>query len=784
MTAEFAGGLVSITTADMPSKNSLRISLQGAYNSKTTGKEFLTYQTNTKRFGLFSEVKQLLPDNAPTARQITQSSLTDPIRYETAKLWDNSINPKLVTSQMPAMNANINFQRRMKLADKDLGLVAFVNYSNSYQRELADSRVVQTVDSVRDDTGAVILNDAGQPSFYVPETDSGVGTFYTQKQNLNAIFNLSYNIGEKSKISWKNLFNYYSSSIVDTAYGRYVNPSNASEIYFYYFNPQRFIGQDMYSTQLLGEHSFTPKEGKAIGATLKWEANLSFVNSREPGYFSSNYDLDTDTSSETYTQFHYTTSHQGFVYALMGKENDQIIGGRVDLNIPVLFWEKPATFKTGLFTNLKSKELRSRIAAPWYAYTMDTNGYGIGYHNLPSETTNVTNLPNFFTPGNVGDSALSFIERTTNYNNYDATSNNYAVYGMLDLNITSKLRALVGVRYEHFIQKITLVNPVVTDSTELITYNTNNPATTYPEDCRDFANLSLVDSKRGDLLPYLTLIQSISDKTNLRLSMNQTLTRPKEQELVPLNILNQMWGIRNIGNPALTRTKITHFDLRFETFPTGTEIMSASLFYKYFDNPAEARIFKSIATDVQVNSYTNQTSAMVAGIEFEFRRRLSSLFNTEEGILRSFTLYTNLSLMQSRVNVASVSPSEILEKGRSLQGQAGYVVNAGIIFSEPKTNIGFALFYNRVGQRIAMVGEGAMVFPSFVELSRDVIDFQISKSFKNGLAIRFSIPDLLNQPIRWVQIRDHQTTYDETRDKLIRHSQKGFTMYLGLSYQF
>ena len=299
---------------------------------------------------------------------------------------------------------------------------------------------------------------------------------------------------------------------------------------------------------------------------------------------------------------------------------------------------------------------------------------------------------------------------------------------MADINPTSKLKALIGFRYELFTQKITLADPVLTQPISIQNYNTSNPAITYPHNdtnpttiyppYRDPTNITLANTTKTDLLPYLTTIYSITQKTNLRLSLNQTLTRTKEQELIPLNLLNQFTGVRNIGNPTLTRTKITHFDLRFETFPTGTEIMSASLFYKYFNNPAEASLISSSAGDGYLSTFTNQKSAMVAGIEIEFRRRIGSLF-TLGGILDRFTLYTNLSFMQSRVDITTISPIEIFDnEKRSLQGQANYVINAGLIFSEPKTNISFAMFYNRVGRRISLVSNDQNLYPNIYELAR------------------------------------------------------------------
>ena len=59
-----------------------------------------------------------------------------------------------------------------------------------------------------------------------------------------------------------------------------------------------------------------------------------------------------------------------------------------------------------------------------------------------------------------------------------------------------------------------------------------------------------------------------------------------------------------------TRSKNTNADLRYECFPAPGEIISASVFYKYFDQPIEQT---NQGNDVL--SYTNADNANVYGVE-------------------------------------------------------------------------------------------------------------------------------------------------------------------------
>lgn len=251
--------------------------------------------------------------------------------------------------------------------------------------------------------------------------------------------------------------------------------------------------------------------------------------------------------------------------------------------------------------------------------------------------------------------------------------------------------------------------------------------------------------------------------------------------LANFTFLNPLSGIWFVGNPKVDYSKISNVDLRYEHFLTGKELISFSLFYKYFDRPIEQVMIEGLVrTYQQAYELANAKSAIVGGVETELRFNIGNRLKIKA--LEDFTLYGNASIIRSRVNVSAF---EFNASGRGVQGQAQYIFNAGIIYTEPTTKLSFSAFYNRVGERIAIVGVSDTTFASWWELPRDLVDVQISwQSPNKHWELRALLNDIFNQPTRIVQIYDGRTTYDENKDQIISQNQRGWRMLFTVAYRF
>jgi hypothetical protein len=230
-----------------------------------------------------------------------------------------------------------------------------------------------------------------------------------------------------------------------------------------------------------------------------------------------------------------------------------------------------------------------------------------------------------------------------------------------------------------------------------------------------------------DFLPSVNLSYNL-EKSKFRLSTSKTLARPEFREVANFAYYDFVRNAQLLGNPKLDKTDVYNFDLKWEFYPKTGENISIGMFGKKFIKPIEQIVADGSVPSNLLLTFTNPNSAIVSGVEFEIRKKITNWFD----------IYSNSALISSKVTVNNTS--------RQLQGQSNYVINAGLNFRKGKST--FSLNYNRVGDRISAVGFQG--YPDIFENSRDVIDVVYLKKFNKG-EIKLSVGDLLSQPTRFYQ---------------------------------
>ncbi|MCE4217694.1 outer membrane beta-barrel protein [Pseudarcicella sp. GAP-15] len=267
-------------------------------------------------------------------------------------------------------------------------------------------------------------------------------------------------------------------------------------------------------------------------------------------------------------------------------------------------------------------------------------------------------------------------------------------------------------------------------------YNLFNIATA------DFSGQKVnVEREYLDLLPSLNLTYSATEKTKWRTSLSKTLARPEFREVANFAYYDFVRNAQLLGNKDLEKSDIYNIDFKWELYPKAGEIFSVGVFGKKFIKPIEQIVADGSVPSNLALTYTNPPSALVYGLEMEFRKAINSWLD----------LYSNMALIQSEVEVQGVK--------RQLQGQSNYALNGGLNFH--KGNNTMNLTYNRVGDRIASVGFQG--YPDIFENSRDVIDIVFLHKFSKG-EIKLAVSDILAQPTTFYQkpSRDLIKTNNET----------------------
>jgi outer membrane receptor protein involved in Fe transport len=293
------------------------------------------------------------------------------------------------------------------------------------------------------------------------------------------------------------------------------------------------------------------------------------------------------------------------------------------------------------------------------------------------------------------------------------------------------------------------------------------------------ANKFNLDTTVLDFLPSVNLVYALNSKTNLRASYSQTVSRPEFRELAPFTFFDFNDNLQVEGDSKLRRTRIHNYDLRYELYPTPAQLVSASLFYKQFENPIEKSLTQGGSPKFM--GYSNVASAFSYGIEIDYKLNFGQLFQVKNQFLEGLNFIGNLAYIKSEVDVSKVLATA--EKLRPLQGQSPYIINASLQYTNSKKEYGVSLSFNRIGERIVNVGN--IEYGSYWENPRSVIDLQINKTFYKKLDVRFGIRDILAQNIVFYQNSSKDDNVGlSSNDNEIWNFKVGSSYSINLSYKF
>jgi outer membrane receptor for ferrienterochelin and colicin len=257
------------------------------------------------------------------------------------------------------------------------------------------------------------------------------------------------------------------------------------------------------------------------------------------------------------------------------------------------------------------------------------------------------------------------------------------------------------------------------------------------------------------------------------LAGSQSVNRPEFRELAEYSVYDYENFITVRGNPDLVRAKNSNADLRYEFFPSSGEILSASVFYKYFKNPIE-----QVNKGNDVYSYDNAEHATSLGAEMEVRKRLDFI---NGDFFSHLTAYANAAYIKGQVKFEGANYNS------PLQGQSPYLINGGLTYASSNDNFSVNALYNKVGPRLrarAINGAGLNQY----EQPRDVIDLQVSKKFlRNRLETKVTVSDLLGQPFSWYyksEANPSSIGYDANTDFTSNSYKYGTSVKLSLKYSF
>lgn len=718
---DFAGGVINILTKETPDQNFNSISIGSSYNTAATFKNFETgYKTPTDIVG-FDNGSRQLPKNFPSASYFANNSITQDqsVQYLSMLKNDFSINKR---SALPGMNLQGSLGRVYTLSNyRKFGLTAAVTYGHN--------------ETVKRDNERSYGNLIGKDQFYNYNT------------TLGALANFGYYYG-KSKIVFKNLYN----RIFDDNYLYREGYDNSSTTYIKYYAFDA-IQKSLFKSSVEGEHGLGSDGQKKIN----WLVSYNFVGNNQPDQRKVLYASDNPLTTP-YTAN--VTSVGRNNNRLFGDLKESIVNAGANYSTPYnLDFLYKSSLKVGVLGMYRHRDFSNR-----YVGAILDPSYGI----TESGSLRAASIENLFSSTYIKDKAYDFMDLTAPADAYTATSTTASAYVMSDNRITTRLRAVWGVRVE--------------------SYNVNLKS-------QELVNRNLkVDNTWTDVLPSLNMSYALNDKSNLRMSYFRSVARPELRELAPMAYYDYELNMLMNGNTTLTRSQINNMDLRYEIFPKAGEVISGSVFFKQFDKTIENQLYAvGSSTEIKPVNYSN---AISAGAEIEIRKSLD--FIAKNQIFKNLTFYANLAYIYSRVKLEGdeqkyLDNASNYRSSRPMAGQSPYVINISLGYSAMESKLNFNLLYNRIGPRIYILG-GEGQFADIYERPRNVMDFQASYSVSKRSEFRLNVKDIFNAKTVFYYDQNNNkkldkvtygtTSVDPYQDYIFQRYRQGTTFSLTYTYKF
>lgn len=344
------------------------------------------------------------------------------------------------------------------------------------------------------------------------------------------------------------------------------------------------------------------------------------------------------------------------------------------------------------------------------------------------------------TPGNIFPSNKNNIYYNSgnpnpNPNAYSSNVNSTAGYISTEMNVTTRLKTILGLRVENYVQRHT-----GRDQRYAGGDITNG---------RNFDNDIVLDD--FDFFPSINFIYKAGENQNIRLSYSRTIARPSFKELsfaqildpISNRIFNGSLFTYEAWNGNLVSSDIDNIDLRWELFQENGQLFSVSPFYKRFANPIELVRIPEQQTSTEFQP-RNVGTGEVYGVELELRKNIG--FISEK--LENLDVNANLTYVYSEIDMTEVEfnarksyqkTGETIKDTRAMAGQAPYVINLGMTYNHSDKNLNIGMFYNVKGPTLFIVGAG--LFPDIYTQPFHSLNLSVNKRFgkdlKSAIDIRF-----------------------------------------------
>ncbi len=686
---EFGGGIIDLRTLRSPTKPFFTLKVGTGANTETTSKDGLVYYGHRLDFlGVDTDLRRL-PQRVRVAldvgKRINDTNFT-PKQLE--EIGESFINSPLTVVQrektLPDFDAETTMGNSIDFGDFNLGLVGVLGYKSGYK----------TQEALRQD---VVSN-----------------TIEAEATNLSSTWDIVINGFTSASLSWGDqrvtatgLLVRSTSKKAQVELGTDTNlPVGQSER----TEGTAWYERELASFQLAGDHGFGNLE-------LKWRGSVGQSTRKAP------YERDI-----SYTVVNGITSFNG---ASLG---NSIRFSELKDNVASAGFDGTYKFNIGgkREVELSGGAVFSRTERQYellsFAFT--------GPRGPTSNDVLRSRVDYLFSPDNIDPARFVITEQTGKDDSYTGVLENIGAYLATEIEVTSFIRASLGLRYEDATQKVA-------------TSNRFGDVPTAP-----------VELANDYILPAATITWNFADDLQMRFGYSQTIARPQFRELAFTPYIDPESNRIYQGNPFLKDSEFENYDARLEYYIGRNQFITGGAFYKKITDPIEEVI---VRLERSFTRFINAPEATLYGAELEYRTTFD--LGIDEGFFANGKIIfsANYTYTFSEVNAAEgvtvispidfrrVAASQFGLDGTKLQGTPENIANLQVGYEGNGTQL--TLLVGWVDERIARRGLGSV--PSVIEQPGTNIDLVFKHEFSaagNAFTIGLSGRNLLDNDNEEFQI--------------------------------
>ena len=535
------------------------------------------------------------------------------------------------------------------------------------------------------------LADRGNTPGATNEIDRFDGSTSSQGVLWGGLANFSTLLGGSTRLMLNNTYNRTADNDARRERGNFENEGVRAQI-----DRMQYIERSIRSNQLAAEHQFG-------GNRLDWAVTSSGVTRDEPDRSEFVYVIEQDTPNGP-EKLRWLNTGNGGAVRTFSKLEESSREGRANYQLNFSSFGRQHFLKFGGLYRTTNRDA-------------NTQAYAIAAPLASTATRELAPEQLFNGPFTGNRSGIFEIFPLAQGGGYAAADRLAAGYLMSEIALSERFRFITGARYEQ-------------DKLQVDAQSTLGAPVTTTKDWKD-------------ILPSVALNVKLSEWQNLRFSASQTLARPEYRELVSIKSRDVLNGDDLEGNANLQRTRIQNADVRWELYPSSGELLSLGVFAKRFDKPIE-RVYRAAGGSSRFVAFVNADKATNYGVEIEARKGLGFLGALGDPLL----VFTNVTLMRSEIDLGNAQ-SAATNKQRRMVGQAPYVLNTGLTYSNTSGRASATVLFNRTGDRIDAAGD--LPLPDVVSLARNVLDVSLRFPVIGALAGRIDARNLLDEPFKSMQ---------------------------------